>query len=350
MSPPIPKDTQTSLERVGCYLQGKKPERVACFPILANHAARVLGIPIGTYNRDAAALAKAHVAAFRRYGHDALFVFTTTSTLAEAMGTKMRFLDEDAPQIERPLLEDWSSMGRIHLPDPTRDGRLPVYLEATERLVAELGTETLVTTVLAAPFTTAAALRPVELFVKDLYRNKAQVHELLEVSLQAALRFLDEIIKRKGLPVVVEPIGSGALVSPRTFKEFVAPYLKRMSDHIHGYGLPAVLHICGNTRPSWAGMAESGFDLWSLDAPIDLAEAVERFGKSACLIGNVSTTTLLKGSREDVDREARVACEKALGNPGGFVLGSGCEIPFETPPENLDALIDAARKYGRHAA
>jgi uroporphyrinogen decarboxylase len=68
------------------------------------------------------------------------------------------------------------------------------------------------------------------------------------------------------------------------------------------------------------------------------------------LIGNVSTTTLLKGSREDVDREARVACQKALGNPGGFVLGSGCEIPFETPPENLDALIDAARKYGRHAA
>jgi uroporphyrinogen decarboxylase len=350
VSAAIPKDTQTSLERVGCYLQGKKPARVACFPILANHAARVLGIPIGTYNRDGAAMARAHVAAFRRYGHDALFVFTTTSTLAEAMGTRMRFLEEDAPQIERPLLEDWSSLGKVHVPDPTRDGRLPVYLEATERLVAELGGETVVTTVLAAPFTTAAALRPIELFVKDLYREKAKVHEVLELSLQAALRFLDEIIERKSLPVVVEPIGSGALVSPRTFEEFVTPYLRRMSDHIHSYELPAVLHICGNSRPSWAGMAASGFDLWSLDARIDLAEAVEKFGRSACLIGNVSTTTLLKGSREDVDREARAACEKALANPGGFVLGSGCEIPLETPPENLDALIDAARRYGRHDA
>jgi uroporphyrinogen decarboxylase len=346
----VPRDTQTSLERVGCYLQGKKPERVACFPILANHAARVLGIPVGVYNRDAGAMTRAHVAAFRRYGHDALFVFTTTSTLAEAMGTKMRFLDDDAPQVERPLLEDWSRLGEVHLPDPARDGRLPVYLEATERLVAELGNETVVTTVLAAPFTTAAALRPVDLFVKDLYKDKARVHELLELCLQGTLPFLDEIMKRKSLPVVVEPIGSGALVSPRVFEEFVAPYLRRMSERIHAQGLPAVLHICGNTRPSWAGMASAGFDLWSLDAPIDLADAVARFGAKACLIGNVSTTTLLKGSRGDVDREARAACEKALANPGGFVLGSGCELPFDTPPENVDALIDAARKYGRYAA
>jgi uroporphyrinogen decarboxylase len=36
-----------------------------------------------------------------------------------------------------------------------------------------------------------------------------------------------------------------------------------------------------------------------------------------------------------------------MGSGCGFILGSGCEIPIETPPENIDALIQAARKYGR---
>lgn len=343
-------DTQTSIERVGCYLQGKRPERVACFPILANHAARVLGVPVGRFNRDAALMARAHAAAWARYGHDCIFVFTTTSTIAEAMGTRMRFLDDDAPQIETPVVADWADLGKVRVADPTRDGRIPVYLEATERLVAELGGQTLVTTVLAAPFTTAAALRPVELFVKDLYKNKAKVHELLELALQSALRFLDEILARKSLPVVVEPIGSGALVSPKHFREFVAPYLRRMAERIHAAGMPAVLHICGNSRPNWAEMLEADFNLWSLDAVIDLGAARAQCGEKVCLIGNVSTTTLLKGAPGDVEREARVACEQALHSPGGYVLGSGCEVPIATPPANLDALIRAARTYGRYAS
>jgi uroporphyrinogen decarboxylase len=37
-----------------------------------------------------------------------------------------------------------------------------------------------------------------------------------------------------------------------------------------------------------------------------------------------------------------------LDSPAGFILGSGCEVPINTPPENIDALIMAARKYGRY--
>ena len=344
----IPQDSQTSLERVLCYLQGVNPQRIACFPLILNHAARVLGVPVGTYNRNAEVMGKAHVAAFRRYGNDLVSIFSTTSTLAEAMGTRMEFFDEDAPQIAWQPIMELDDIRKIRIPDVKRDGRLGIYLEATEIAVAEVGSEVVVGTILAGPFTTAAALRPVDFFVKDLYKNGAWVHELLDLCCQAGIAFIDEILARKALPIVVEPIGSGSLVSPRHFKEFVAPYLKRMADHIHanGGGLPAALHICGKTRPNLVAMLDTEFDIWSLDA-VDFAEAREIAGHRATLVGNVSPANLLKNSPDEIDAEARLICAKAMGNPRGFILGSGCEVPINTPPENIDALINAARRYGR---
>ena len=191
-------------------------------------------------------------------------------------------------------------------------------------------------------------MRPVELFIRDLYKNKEWAHQLLETCTQAGIKFIDEILKRKSLPIIVEPIGSASLVSPKHFKEFVAPYLKRMADHIHanGGGLPAVLHICGKTKANWAAMREADFDIWSLDN-VDMGEAKDAVGDRVALVGNLIPANLLKNTVEEVDAEAKIICEKAMGSPRGFILGSGCEVPINTPPENVDALINAARKYGR---
>lgn len=344
----IPTDTQGSLERVMCYLKGEKPQRVACFPLILNHAARVLGVPVGVYNRDGKVMGNAHVAAFRRYGNDLILIFSTTSTLAEAMGTKMEFFDEDAPQISEPFLKQHSDISKLKLPDFSKDGRLPVYMEATEICVKEVGSEVVVSTVFGGPLTTAAALYPVELLTRDMIKNPAWVHELLEICTQAGIRFIDEILKRGALPIIVEPIGSGSLVSPRHFKEFVAPYLKRLADHVHqtGGGMPAVLHICGKTTPNFKAMLEADFDIWSLDA-CDLGEAKAAAGHRVALVGNVIPANLLKNSPEEIDAEAREICEK-MGDKVGFILGSGCEVPINTPPENIDALINAARKYGKY--
>jgi uroporphyrinogen decarboxylase len=344
----VPEDTQTSLERVLSYLQGVNPQRIACFPLILNHAARAIDVPVAKCIQNAELFGKAHVETYRRYGNDLITFLSTTSTLAEAMGQKMNFIEDDAPQLAEPFVKEFDDLKRVRIPDFDRDGRLAVYLQATEYAVAEVGQEVCVSTVFAGPFTTAAALRGVDIFVRDLYKNKEWVHELLEVCCQAGLKFIDEILQRKSLPIVVEPIGSGSLVSPRMFREFAGPYLKRLTDHIHanGGGLPAVLHICGKTKPNWVPMLETEWDIWSLDG-VDMAEAREFAGHRVALVGNLTPANLLKNTPEEIDAEAKTICEKAMGSPRGFILGSGCEVPINTPPENIHALINAARRYGR---
>jgi uroporphyrinogen decarboxylase len=36
-----------------------------------------------------------------------------------------------------------------------------------------------------------------------------------------------------------------------------------------------------------------------------------------------------------------------MGTDGGFILGPGCALGSETPADNIHALVESAKKYGR---
>jgi uroporphyrinogen decarboxylase len=55
----------------------------------------------------------------------------------------------------------------------------------------------------------------------------------------------------------------------------------------------------------------------------------------------------MDGMPEEVTEAARRCIE--VGAPGGrFILSPGCELPRDTPAENLVALVEAARTFGRY--
>ena len=60
------------------------------------------------------------------------------------------------------------------------------------------------------------------------------------------------------------------------------------------------------------------------------------------LIGNLNATdTLVFKSPDEVYEEARDLIS-AMG-PSHFILSSGCSIPANAPPENIEAMVRAAR-------
>jgi uroporphyrinogen decarboxylase len=51
-------------------------------------------------------------------------------------------------------------------------------------------------------------------------------------------------------------------------------------------------------------------------------------------------------------QEVEDACREAiaiLGADGGLILGPGCALGPETPADNIHALVESARKYGRYS-
>jgi uroporphyrinogen decarboxylase len=334
----------TPKQRIGNFLTGKPIDRVPCVPLILNHAARVLGVTVREYATDGAIMGKANVAAWRLYGHDLITIFTDTAILAEALGTRLKYPEDDAARVDVPFAADPANVDRIPHVDPRKAGRLPVLIEAVRRCVEEVGDEVFVSCCYPAPFTVAATLRGTATFARDLYKNPALAETLLEKSTVLVEEFADAVAEVGGIPALVDPVATGSMISRAAFERFALPGIRRGLDRVKAHQMAPILHICGRTSTIVDLMADSGAMVLSLDQ-ISLKEAKEKVGKRVCLMGNVRPAeTLMGGTPDDVRREARQCLADAGDNPGGFILSSGCEIPLATPTENLMALMEVARE------
>lgn len=342
-----PADEMAPKERMLAVLQGKNVDRLLVSPLILNFASRSLNLTVRNFCTNGKNMGDANIACFKKYRHDIVYIFSTTSTLAEAMGTKMYFPEDDAPQVETPFIQTREDLKKLKPVNPEEDGRLPVYLEAVKRCVDAIGNEVFIVPVIGAPFTTSAALRGTETFIKELYTDPELIHTVMKVATLSVKYLIDACVKAGGVPVTVEPVATGSMISEKHFREFVLPYLKEVYAHILSYRLPGVLHICGKTKRVIQCMAESGADILSIDN-IDLTEARELVGDMICLMGNVSPSDgMLKGNPEVITAMVRDCVSKASGSPKGFVLATGCEVPIETPHENMMAFLEAGRRFAR---
>lgn len=340
-------DEMTPKERMLSILHGKNVDRLLVSPLILNFASRSLNLTVRSFCTNGKNMGDANIACFKKYRHDIVYIFSTTSTLAEAMGTRMYFPEDDAPQVENPFIRTREDLKKLKPVDPEKDGRLPVYLEAVKRCVDAIGNEVFIVPVIGAPFTTSAALRGTETFIKELYTDPELVHTVMKVATQSVKNLIDAYVKAGSVPVTVEPVATGSMISEKHFREFVLPYLKEVYAHIHSFSLPGVLHICGKTKRVIQCMAESGADILSIDN-IDLLEAKAMVGDKVCLMGNVSPADgMLKGNPDVITNMVKDCVIKASDSPKGFVLATGCEVPIKTPHENMIAFLEAGRRFAR---
>lgn len=344
----IPQDRMTPKERIGSLLQGKPIDRVPCIPVILNGCARAAGYTVKEMTLDGEKFGKANVATYKKYGHDMICLLDATGTTAEAAGTKLNYPDEMPAFVEEPFIKSRDDLKKLRPLDPTKDGRLNNYLAATEYCVSEVGDDVFVGVLFAGAFTTAACLRGTEALLKDIFKDKAMVHELMRWSTDVTKPFLDEAVKRGGVPVCCEPVATGSILSAQTFSEFVEPYQKELNEHVRSKGLPVLNHICGDSIPIMESWLRSGPSVISVDR-VDIGEVSQQVGNQVGLMVNVVPgKTLFMGTPEAVDVEVKEIMAKAGKNPRGFVLASGCEVPIETSPENIFAMMNAARNYGQH--
>lgn len=342
------KETMSSRERTVAALTGKPYDRIPVNLLISDHAARVIGVTVGEYNNSAQLLAKGQVAAWRRYGADNVNTGPGLTGVAEAIGSKVAFPDS-TPYIAENVVTSEAVLDTLKVPDPERDGRLPLFLDAAELVLRELGDQVPLGMTCAGPFTTAAGLRGTELFLRDLRKNPEFAHRLLRHSTESIIRFAKAALARGARIGLADPTASGTLISTTLFREFALPYLKEVCAAIKAEcGAAPSLHICGNTTKIWREMADTGVSVLSLDDAVDLADAKGEVGDRVALLGNIRpTASMYLGTPDDVTANARECLAKGWGTPKGYILGLGCGLPIDTPPANIDALISAACSFGR---
>jgi len=138
------------------------------------------------------------------------------------------------------------------------------------------------------------------------------------------------------------------------FRELSLPTLKRVTAVCKEAGVISQIHCCG-PEYDLVKMSAEETDLTNINplehepmGDCDLATLKKEFGDKISLMGNLHTTeVMLMGSAEDVERASKQAIDDAA-EGGGFILSTGDQCGRDTPDENIYAMIETARGYGKY--
>ena len=138
---------------------------------------------------------------------------------------------------------------------------------------------------------------------------------------------------------------SATFISPDTFYEIAWPALRTMIQAFWAEGIVSVLHADGN----WLPMLEFFHELpkgsvhFEFDGDTDMRKAYEILEGWHSLRGDVPAAMLAYGTPDEVAQYCEgLICD--IGMRGGFMLGSGCEVPMNAKMECVKAMGDSLKK------
>jgi len=233
--------------------------------------------------------------------------------------------------VARP--EDWRALP----PLDSEKGALGGQLHCLELIGQALGDEAPFIQTIFNPLTQAKNLAGQRMMLATSAQAPDAVRAGLEVIAESTARFI-EAARRRGIAGIflASQHASYELLSEAEYREFGVPFDRRLLEAADGLWLN-VLHLHGE-RVMFDLLADYPVHVinWhDRETPPALGEGQARV-KSVVLGGLRQWETMVRGSPDDVRREARDAFRQTGGRR--FILGTGCVAPITAPWANLRAV------------
>ena len=175
------------------------------------------------------------------------------------------------------------------------------------------------------------------------------------------IEFWDGLLDEVG--DVVDIVGEGddygtqlsQLISPEQFREYYKPHFTRVLKFIKqkAPNTKIIFHSCGNVRTVIPDFIEMGVDILNpvhiTATGMEPAQLNKDFGKDIVFWGGGIDTqhVLPSGSIQNVKDEVKKNID-ALAPGGGFVFTTVHNIQAEVPAENIMAMMEALKEFGKY--
>jgi uroporphyrinogen decarboxylase len=335
----------TRRERIEAVYSLNKPDRIPFVPAIYEHKGALIGKSPSEVCRNPDALYAALMKEAQVYGADMLVIgIDVYNVEAEALGCKVVYFEDsnDVPGIVDPIVESPADFGKLHVPDPEREGRMPVYLEVAEALFAALGDEMILRGAVTGPYSMAAAVCGPERFVIATVEEPDFARRLLGFCARVSIEFGKAFLRRGVQPIVFDSRATPQVASPRVFRELVKPvYRDCVIPELKAAGgrfLPLI--IGGNTTPIVDDLIETGASQFLCDRPASLEKYRERcLAARVPFRANVDAVLVNRGPVADIRKQAMEILAGCKDHPG-FLLGCGV-VDYECDPRHVLAIRDA---------
>ncbi|MBN9658399.1 MAG: hypothetical protein J0H49_09485 [Acidobacteria bacterium] len=332
----------TKRERVEAVYALRPADRIPFVPAIYEHKGALIGKSPSEICRDADLLEAGLWKELDTYDADMLVIgIDVYNVEAEALGCRVVYFEDsnDCPGIVEPIVDGPAAIDRLGVPDPARDGRMPLYLDVARRLQRQLGASMIVRGAVTGPYSMAAELVGAEQFVLLTVDEPAFARRLIEFCARVTVEFGKAFLQCGVEPILFDSRATPTLASPRVvrslllpvYRDFVLPELKAAG----GRFLPLI--IGGNTTSIIDDLIATGATQFLADRPANLAQWCAKARTAGVPVrANVDALLVNRGPASAVRRQAVEILRQFHTHPG-FLLGCGV-VAYDGNPRYVQAI------------
>jgi uroporphyrinogen decarboxylase len=297
-------------------------------------------------------------------------VFDFYNIELDALGQKLIWHDRSEPDVDTsdPLIKTEDDFKRLRPPRPGLDGRMPYVLESYKLYMELMGVPPMVYT--CSPFTMAVLIRGYVNLIRDMRRNPAFTHRLMEfLSMEVVVPWIDKIVEATNASIVTmsDAWASQPNVTTEMVREFCLPYIEKIiratnsplrtvldtaswgersvQDPREVLDMKMDMMVPGNAfkalRPFFLLVWNEDYEETGIPLVRNYAEE-----KKVGLLLNLRPNIIEEGPPEAIVDSVRKLIGEGAGK-GRFVLLINL-VPIGTPVEHVHAAVAAARQFGAY--
>ena len=318
-------------------------DRKPALPILSFPAAHMQSVTVNDLVNDSDLQAKGVQIINEKYPVAAAQAYMNLSAEAEAFGADCVHSDEEVPTIIGQLVSTPEEADALELP-PLGTRQTGTILEGIKKARALVSDKPFFAECIG-PFSLAGRLMNVNEIMIDCYDEP----EMVETIMQKATAFIkDEIQEFKNLGadgvIMAEPL-TGVL-SPNLAREFSHPYVKEIIDAVQDDSFSVIYHNCGNdTVHMLEDIFALGAKAYHFGDSVDMKVILEKTPDDVLAMGNVSPAQVFVSGTPESVREATLKLMSECASNKNFWISSGCDIPPQTDPANIEAFFQAVDEF-----
>jgi uroporphyrinogen decarboxylase len=324
-----------------------RPGQIPVFGLSEEFDVKWYGATYADYCQDARVMAECQIAAVQEFDYDWAWLQVDDCIEFEPLGVGTRWDTNILRATCEYLPPTFETLKKLRVPDPYKDGRMPVLLDAIHRVRERFGNTVCVTGRTAAPFSSVGLLYSLQELMLLPYTNAELFQETLEFFVELQTRFgLAQIEAGAHALWFGDCNASSHLVSPEIYRKWAFEPAKRVTEAYKKAG-GFVFYHASEEGKSLEAMTQLGVTALSPGPGINIRDALSIAQGKGCIIGNLDPiNVLMNGTAEDVRRETTRIMEAGK-QTTGFMFDSGEMIPRDTPEENIRTMVKTARELSR---
>jgi uroporphyrinogen decarboxylase len=270
-----------------------------------------------------------------------------------ALGTRIKFSANGAPQMDSILVEQAADIAKLNIDRALQHPNLQWLREVAREMVALNQGRRSIFISGRAPFTLAGHLASLETLARSIYKNPQLVDKLLDFTAELSARYFEFMLDFDGSEgidglFIPDPSASGDVLSAKHFAATALPRLTQLAKRLHRHNKLTLLHICGNITDRLPLLPQTGLQMISMESKVDLAYAKQVLGGKMAIAGNVHPVQVLEtGSIAEVEQQT-LACLQAAAHGGGYMLMPGCDLSAKVPEQNVKVFVETANNWSKN--